>query len=208
MKKVVHLTILVGAVTAIVLLASNIAHAGTFVKTDDCVLTQEGGECVCTIEARSDASITAIYINNADTAGRDHGFTIRDLSLNGDLVPGAGGRCNLRGIGSLYEGWFDIVRRIGEECGSSVSYSPIPMEKGDVYEITLVGYSARAGVDCSPDLIPRRRCRNDISVDVRVSSHGNFSLNCGDYDGGDDDDYDDYDDDDDDNDDNPYKKWK
>ena len=139
------MTILVGALAAIVLLASNTAHAWTPVKTDDCILTKEGEECVCTIKAKTDVSITSIYIYSADNRVRDdHGFSIRDLSLNGDLVPGAGVRrgCDVSGIGKNNVGWFDIFRRIAEEC-SSVAYSPIPMERGDVYEITLVGYGVR-----------------------------------------------------------------
>ncbi len=205
MMKKARLGIVVGVVTVIVMLASAVAIAGVFVKTDDCTLTQEGGECVCTVKAKDDVSFTSLFISNGATPGRacevgpqqaDCGFSVRDLSLDGDLAPGAGIRpgCDPSGIGRNNRAWFDIFHRIADEC-SSVGYSPIPMEPGDLYEITLVGYGLRGRNQGDCDELAAG-CRNDILLDVRASAHGKFSLTCRDE-SADDNDHDDDDDDDD-----------
>lgn len=178
MKKIARLAIVVGA---IVIMAHTIAQAGTLsVKTEDCTLTEKGGTCECTVNALTDLSMTSVYVNNAASPGtscvaNDCGFSIVDLSLTGDQLPGAA-NCDLSGIGRNNRGWFDIPRRIAQECGSAQAYSPIPLERRDSYVITLRGFNRQRGRDCRP--APVNRCQNDILVDVRVSAHGNFSLTC------------------------------
>ena len=95
------------------------------------VLPADGSFRTCTVSARRDALIVAFYTDNTPTSDGNNDFEVEGLRLAGSSFIG-GTPCSIAGMGRLQAR--DMLRNLAR-CASNDTFGPIPLAKGDTFEV-------------------------------------------------------------------------